>query len=41
MFDIDGTLALMDKNKGTYVALPGAVNAVNQLTARGLPLEQG
>ncbi len=38
VFDIDGTLALMDKNKGTYLALPGAVDAVDQLTARGLPV---
>jgi 4-nitrophenyl phosphatase len=38
VFDIDGTLALMDKAKGTYVALPGAVDAVNQLTARGMPV---
>ncbi len=36
VFDIDGTLALMDKAKGTYQALPGAVEAVNALTARGL-----
>jgi 4-nitrophenyl phosphatase len=38
VFDIDGTLALMDKEKGTYVALPGAVEAVDQLTARGMPV---
>jgi 4-nitrophenyl phosphatase len=38
VFDIDGTLAMMDKNKGTYSALPGAVDAVNQLKARGLPV---
>jgi 4-nitrophenyl phosphatase len=38
VFDIDGTLALMDKNKGTYAALPGAVDAVNDLSARGLPV---
>jgi 4-nitrophenyl phosphatase len=38
VFDIDGTLALMDKNKGTYVALPGAVEAVNELTVRGMPV---
>jgi 4-nitrophenyl phosphatase len=38
VFDIDGTLAMMDKNKGTYSALPGAVDAVDQLRARGLPV---
>ena len=38
VFDIDGTLALMDKDKGTYAALPGAVDAVNQLKKRGLPV---
>ena len=38
VFDIDGTLALMDKAKGTYAALPGAVEAVNALSARGLPV---
>jgi 4-nitrophenyl phosphatase len=38
VFDIDGTLALMDKAKGTYQALPGAVEAVNALTARGMPV---
>jgi 4-nitrophenyl phosphatase len=36
VFDIDGTLALMDKASGTYQALPGAVDAVKQLKARGL-----
>jgi 4-nitrophenyl phosphatase len=38
VFDIDGTLALMDKTKGTYAALPGAVEAVNALRARGMPV---
>ena len=38
VFDIDGTLALMDKDKGSYVALPGAAEAINQLTARGTPV---
>ena len=28
VFDIDGTLALMDKDKGTYEALPGAIAAL-------------
>jgi 4-nitrophenyl phosphatase len=36
VFDIDGTLALMDKEKGTYAALPGAVGAVNTLKAQGM-----
>lgn len=34
IFDIDGTLAMMDKDKGTYAALPGAVEAVKALSAR-------
>jgi NagD protein len=34
VFDIDGTLALMDKDSGTYTALPGAVAAVAALSAR-------
>lgn len=34
VFDIDGTLAMMDKEKGTYTALPGAVEAVKTLSAR-------
>ncbi len=38
VFDIDGTLALMDKEKGSYIALPGAVDAVKDLAARGLPV---
>lgn len=38
VFDIDGTLALMDKASGTYQALPGAVEAVNALMARGMPV---
>ncbi len=38
VFDIDGTLALMDKDKGTYAALPGAVEALTALQARGLPV---
>ncbi|MEP2529940.1 HAD hydrolase-like protein [Shimia sp.] len=29
IFDIDGTLAMMDKTKGTYTALPGAVDALS------------
>jgi 4-nitrophenyl phosphatase len=34
VFDIDGTLAMMDKDSGTYAALPGAVDAVRALSAR-------
>lgn len=38
VFDIDGTLAMMDKKTGTYAALPGAVQALTTLKARGLPV---
>ncbi len=38
VFDIDGTLALMDKEKGTYTALPGAVQALADCKAMGLPV---
>lgn len=38
VFDIDGTLALMNKDNGTYTALPGAVAALAALKARGLPV---
>ncbi len=34
VFDIDGTLAMMDKDKGTYTALPSAVETVKALSAR-------
>lgn len=34
VFDIDGTLALMDKASGTYTALPGAITALSALSAR-------
>jgi 4-nitrophenyl phosphatase len=34
VFDIDGTLAMMDKDAGTYTALPGAVDALKTLSAR-------
>lgn len=34
VFDIDGTLAMMDKDKGTYTALPGAIETVNALAAQ-------
>lgn len=35
VFDIDGTLALMDKDKGTYAALPGAVEAIAAFRGTG------
>jgi len=38
VFDIDGTLAMMDKDSGTYAALPGAVAALTALKARGMPV---
>lgn len=38
VFDIDGTLAMLDKETGAYAALPGAVEAVTALKARGLPV---
>ena len=38
VFDIDGTLAMMDKDSGTYAALPGAVAALAALKSRGLPV---
>lgn len=38
VFDIDGTLAMMDKDTGTYAALPGAVEALTALRGRGVPV---
>lgn len=38
VFDIDGTLAMMDKKSGTYTALPGAVEALAAARAKGLPV---
>ena len=38
VFDIDGTLAMMDKDSGTYAALPGAVAALAALKSRGMPV---
>lgn len=32
-FDFDGTLAMMDKNTGTYVALPGLQRLMERLGA--------
>ncbi len=37
VFDIDGTLALADKNLGGYEALPGAVELVTLLRKRQVP----
>ncbi|MCB1397086.1 MAG: HAD hydrolase-like protein [Rhodobacter sp.] len=37
VFDIDGTLAMMDKETGTYTALPGAAQALAACRDRGLP----
>ncbi|MGG7565190.1 HAD-IIA family hydrolase [Rhodovulum sp. DZ06] len=36
IFDIDGTLAMMDKATGTYEALPGAIEAMEACRARGM-----
>lgn len=36
VFDIDGTLALMDKASGTFTALPGAVEALDACRAAGI-----
>lgn len=36
VFDIDGTLAMMDKATGTYTALPGAVDALAACHAAGM-----
>lgn len=38
VFDIDGTLALMDKETGRYTALPGAVAALAAFRASGRPV---
>lgn len=38
VFDIDGTLALMDKESGRYTALPGAVAALAAFRAAGRPV---
>lgn len=37
MFDLDGTLVLMDKSLGTYQVLPGAIEVLTELTTRGIP----
>jgi len=36
VFDIDGTLAMMDKASGTFTALPGAVDALAACRAAGM-----
>lgn len=38
VFDIDGTLAMLDKATGRYAALPGAVQAVKACRDKGLPV---
>lgn len=38
VFDIDGTLAMMDKSSGVYTPLPGAIEAVEACRAQGLPV---
>jgi HAD superfamily hydrolase (TIGR01450 family) len=37
VFDLDGTLVLSDRSLSGYQALPGAVELLNQLKARGVP----
>lgn len=37
MFDLDGTLILSDRSLGGYTLLPGAVELLNELEARGIP----
>ena len=37
MFDLDGTLVLTDRSFSGYQLLPGAVEVLNELTARGVP----
>jgi HAD superfamily hydrolase (TIGR01450 family) len=37
MFDLDGTLILSDKSLGGYTLLPGAVELLTELEARGIP----
>jgi 4-nitrophenyl phosphatase len=36
VFDIDGTLAMMDKSNGTYAALPGAIAAMESCRKAGM-----
>jgi HAD superfamily hydrolase (TIGR01450 family) len=37
MFDLDGTLVLTDISLGTYQLLPGAIEVLVELNARGIP----
>jgi 4-nitrophenyl phosphatase len=37
MFDLDGTLILSDKSLGGYTLLPGAIDLLTELDARGIP----
>lgn len=37
MFDLDGTLLLTDRSPGAYRLLPGAIEALHELQARGVP----
>jgi HAD superfamily hydrolase (TIGR01450 family) len=37
MFDVDGTLLLSDRSLGGYEVLPGAVEVLSSLKARGIP----
>jgi len=37
MFDLDGTLVLTDRSLSGYQLLPGAVEVLTKLTARGMP----
>ncbi|MGH9716185.1 MAG: HAD-IIA family hydrolase [Candidatus Acidiferrales bacterium] len=37
MFDLDGTLILSDRSLGGYRLLPGAVEVLSELQARGIP----
>ena len=37
MFDLDGTLILSDRSLGTYQVLPGAIEVLAELNARGIP----
>ena len=37
MFDVDGTLILSDRSLGAYEVLPGAIEVLSALQARGVP----
>ncbi len=37
MFDLDGTLLLSDRSLGGYEVLPGAIEVLSDLAARGIP----